>query len=145
MARPGLVALHQPELAAHISRALDADPALPIAGVFLFGSALGACRPDSDIDLGLVPLPDATHAPTWHVEGRAEQLLGTFEGHVFDANLLQGVLFAFEAVTTGRLVHVRDQEALWDFVERVTRRGWELRRRHRAALDVVLSNLRSTE
>ncbi len=28
-----------------------------IAGAYLFGSALGLCRPDSDIDIGLVIKP----------------------------------------------------------------------------------------
>ncbi len=139
-----LIEVDQTALAAHITRALNSDPGLPIIGAFLFGSALGTCRPDSDIDIGLVPIPGV---PTrrWAVEGRAEQLLGTFADHVFDPNLLEAHLFAFEVVTTGQLVYMRDEHAVWNFVERVTRLGWELERRHRTALDTVMNMLRHPE
>ncbi|MEW6227740.1 MAG: hypothetical protein AB1700_06525 [Bacillota bacterium] len=30
-----------------------------VAGAYLFGSSLGRCRPDSDIDIGLVPTEGA--------------------------------------------------------------------------------------
>jgi len=115
-----------------------------VVGAFLFGSALGLCRPDSDLDLGIVLLPGVAEPPGWDFAGlasRMEEALGRVEGHPFNVVILrpEEVIFSFRVIREGRLVYGRDREALWDFVERVARRYPDAAYRHRRALEEVLS------
>lgn len=137
-----LVTLDQTALAEHIASALRGATDLPVAGAYLFGSALSRCRPDSDIDVGLVPAAGVDDLDAdWTVQGRAEQVLRPFRGHPVDVSPLRAGLFAFEVVCSGRLVYVRDRAAVDDFVERVCRRGPELAMRYRHALAVVAASV----
>lgn len=115
-----------------------------VAG-YLFGSALGPCRPDSDVDLGLVLAPGTPEPAGWGLAGleaRIEHLLGDVDGHPFHVTVLstRHVLFALPVLRDGLLVYVRDPDALTDFIERVARAYPDLRRRYEQALAEVLEH-----
>ncbi|MBX6378583.1 MAG: hypothetical protein IRY95_08545 [Clostridia bacterium] len=119
-------------------------PAFPqVVGAYLFGSALDRCRPDSDIDLGLVlaPMP-AEPVGTGFLELalEVEARLPRVDGHAFEVHVLrrQAPLFAFEVVSKGLLIYVKDGDAVFDFVEAVARAYGELAARYRRALAEVL-------
>jgi len=125
-------------IAAHVARVFGGATDLPINGAFLFGSSLGQPRPDSDIDVALVPIGEPS-LRAWEIQGDAERLLPPYLGHPFDVTVLGSGLFAFEVVRTGRLVFVRDEPAVWDFIAFVARRGPDLEYRHRRAVAEVLA------
>lgn len=116
-----------------------------VAGAVLFGSALGECRPDSDIDVGLILCPSVAEPHGWGfagLESRVERELGTVEGHPFEVTVLRRdrPLFSFKVWKEGRPLYLRDEEAVLDFVERVSRSHAELAPRHRRALREVLKS-----
>ncbi len=137
----GLVRVSIEAVGEALSRVLPSFP--EVAGAVLFGSALGECRPDSDIDVGLILFPSATEPSGWGfagLESRVERRLGTVQGHPFEVTVLRPArpLFAFKAVKEGRLLYVRDEAAVLDFVERVSRSHAELAWRHRRAVREVV-------
>lgn len=99
-----------------------------VVGAYLFGSALGPCRPDSDIDAGIIrsrALDGGSDA--WDDLGFAEELadsLGRLDGHPFHITVLslRAPFLAFAAVHSGRPVLVRDEDVVTDFVEEVALR-----------------------
>lgn len=130
---------------ARVERAVRAVlPSFPeVAGAYLFGSALGECRPDSDVDLGIVLFPDVPEPSGYGfaaLEAEIEARLRPIDGHPFDVTVLRRdqPLFSFVPISSGRLVYVRDEDAIGDFIEVVSRRYGELRYRYRRALDEVL-------
>lgn len=138
-----LVVVDLEQATASVRRSLPGFPS--IAGAYLFGSALGACRPDSDIDLGLVLDPDVPEPSGWGfagLEAEIEDALGRVEGHPFDATVLspRNVLFSFKVVREGQLVYARDRATVTDFIERVARPYADLRRRHERALAEILGD-----
>lgn len=116
-----------------------------VAGAYLFGSALGPCRPDSDIDVGIIRTraPDAD-ADAWDDLGFAEELadgLGRLDGHPFHVTVLslRAPFLAFAAVHSGRPVLVRDEDLVADFVEEVALRYRRDYPRYLAALREINS------
>jgi len=89
-----------------------------VAGAYLFGSCLGACRPDSDIDLGLVL---RGHGDPVYLEARVSGALGLVEGHPFHITVLTAGEFAFQAIHVGRLIYEADAEAVADMIEKVAK------------------------
>ena len=113
-----------------------------VAGAFLFGSALDTCRPDSDIDVGLVTV--RAHEDAWTALGFAEEVAGALDetdGHPFHVVVLsqRAPFLAFEAVHTGRLVYIRDEDVVTDFMEAVALRYQDEYPRYREALREVNS------
>lgn len=134
------------ELPVHAIREAVAK-ALPyfpqVAGAVLFGSALGSCRPDSDIDLGLILFPPCGEPPGWgfaRLEADVERKLQPLGGHRFEVTVLSPdqPLFAFKAIREGQIVYIRDEDTVFDFVEKVSRSTAELLPRHQRALREVL-------
>ena len=82
-----LVTINQRDLERHVRGALEAAPDLPILGAYLFGSATKACRPDSDIDVALIPARGTPQA-TWALRGEAERGLAPFAQHPVDVSVL---------------------------------------------------------
>jgi predicted nucleotidyltransferase len=125
---------------AYVRRTLAAAALPDVAAVYLFGSCCrGEPRPDSDIDLAIVPLPDVWERPgwaPWHLEADVARLLRPLDGHPFDVSVLspRNVRFAFEVIRTGRRVLCPDPEAADAFAERVVRRFPEEEYRFRRAL-----------
>jgi len=97
-----------------------------IAGVYLFGSALELCRPDSDIDIGLVIKPLYGKLDKYYLDIAlaAEIRLDPIDGHPFQVVPLNitDCIFAFNVIRKGRLIHEPDHEAVTDFTEIISRR-----------------------
>ena len=140
---PDLVRLDIDAIENRIDGALAAFP--DVAGAVFFGSALDLCRPDSDIDVGIVRagaldpesdlLADLAFAEeVAHALGR----IGRHVSHVTVLSLRQPVL-AFEAFHTGRAVHVRDTELVTDLMEEASVRYRDDYPAYRAALQEINS------
>lgn len=114
---------------------------------YLFGSALGRCRPDSDIDVGLIRRtePGESRYKGWKaalgIEVAAARAIGSIDGHPIDATGLDEAqpLFAMTVVRSGHLCDVGDEDAFTDFLEHVAQAYRENAPRHRAAVDEVLA------
>ena len=100
-----------------------------IAGVYLFGSALGLCRPDSDIDIGLVIKPLYGKPDKYYLDIAlaAETRLDPIDGHPFQVVPLNitDCIFAFNVIRKGRLIYELDHDAVTDFMEMISRRYGE--------------------
>jgi len=100
-----------------------------IAGIYLFGSALGLCRPDSDIDIGLVIKPLYGKPDKYYLDIAlaAETRLDPIDGHPFQVVPLNitDCIFAFNVIRKGRLIYDPDHEAVTDFTEIISRRYGE--------------------
>ena len=100
-----------------------------IAGVYLFGSALGLCRPDSDIDIGMVIKPLYGKPDKYYLDIAlaAETRLDPIDGHPFQVVPLNitDCIFAFNVIRKGRLIYESDHEAVTDFMEIISRRYGE--------------------
>lgn len=97
-------------------------PGFPnVSGAYLFGSSLGACRPDSDIDLGLILSADPAHILEDTTDVEVEAALGALEGHPYHVTTLlaEAVTFSFNAISRGRLIYRRDPARIGDFVANV--------------------------
>lgn len=111
-----------------------------VVAVYLFGSALGACRPDSDLDLGLLIQPADDARQSEALADRMATRLGHFHGHPFDVlvlNFLDSIL-AFRIVKSGKLLYAQDQLAVSDFIEMVSRRYGENYPRYREAIRAIV-------
>jgi len=118
-----------------------------VAAAYFFGSALGLCRPDSDIDLGLVLEEgiDPESAVGARLEGEVVMALRPIEGHPFSVVLLNPCqpIFTFRVIKSGELIYVRNFERLTDVIEFVSRRYADLYPRYERALKEVLEEFRS--
>lgn len=118
-----------------------------VAGAYLFGSALGPCRPDSDIDLALVSHPgiSARGDPLGRerLEARVVTAMGRLDGHPFDVVVLDpdDAIFSFKAISTGRLIYMRDEERVTDFIETVARRYRDAYPRYKRALRDIMDEV----
>ncbi len=113
-----------------------------IAGAVHFGSSLGKCRPDSDIDVGLIM---SLHFPTQ--ERKIEKLidnisndLGFINDHDFDNIVVNSLpsIFAFRVIKDGHLFYQEDPEVVTELIEQVSRRYAEDYSRYRSALRLVV-------
>lgn len=131
-------------------RVRDVLPEFPeVAGAYLFGSVLGLCRPDSDIDLGLVchsAFPSRGGDPLWRErqEARVAGALGRLDGHPFDVVVLDvdDAIFSFKVISTGRLVYVRGEGEITDFIERVAQKYREVYPRYMRALQEITAEVK---
>lgn len=112
-----------------------------IAGAYLFGSALGNCRPDSDIDIGLITMPlyKVTEREFDIIEARILKELLPLDAHHFDLVFLtaKNYILSHKAINSGRLVYVRNMGAVTDFIETVSLRYRESYPRYRQALETI--------
>lgn len=139
----GLVRVSQKVIHRAVNRVLPRHP--EVAGAYLFGSALDECRPDSDIDLGLVLCPGMRESLGYgfiSLEASIESELPRLQGHRFDVNVLgaQNVIFSFKVISTGRLVYAADIGVVTDFVEKVSRRYADIGYRYRRAVEEALDS-----
>ncbi len=115
-----------------------------IAGAYLFGSTLGKCRPDSDIDLGLV-LEDSNMSDKEQeqLETAIAYLLGTFNNKHYDITFVspQSPIFSYRIIKDGCLIYVKNMDRITDIIEDVSRRYSEVYPRYRAALEDILSEV----
>ncbi|HSW10675.1 MAG TPA: nucleotidyltransferase domain-containing protein [Bacillota bacterium] len=119
-----------------------------IAGVYLFGSALGPCRPDSDVDLGLVVDADGTSGggglARERLEARVAVAVGRLEGHPVDVVVLHpdDPIFSFKVIHSGRLIYIGDEARVTDFIELVAQRYREAYPRYQRALREIVDEVR---
>jgi predicted nucleotidyltransferase len=118
-----------------------------IVAAYLFGSALGDMRPDSDIDVGVIlrpcdpSVPDAAFRRELGLVGELEAALGGHAGHRFQVTIFKASVdqsfFVVNALRDAALAYVADPEALTDFLERVAYLHRRDGPRHWAALAEV--------
>lgn len=141
---PALVEIDREEAVRRIAAACAERP--EVAAAYLFGSALGLCRPDSDIDIDVIRRPTAGETgyggfkAALRIEAARMADLGSQDGHPFDVTVLdeEHPVFAMTVLDEGRLCYVADAEAYTDFLEHVAQAYRENARRHQAALAEVL-------
>lgn len=112
-----------------------------IAGIYLFGSALGRMRPDSDIDLGLILVPGAVKSEKEldFFLGKLYLALRNFEGHPFDLVSVRDAdtILAFEILRHGVPLLIKDEAVVLDVVEAISRRYADVYPRYKKALEIV--------
>lgn len=111
-----------------------------IVGVYLFGSALGHCRPDSDVDVGVFVSPDLSERERVLLENKLAFELPPLAGHPFDVTVIdpRQVRFAFRVLSDGIPLYVGDSERLTDLMEKVSRGKDEFAYWYRLATDEIL-------
>lgn len=136
-----LVTIERERIVERVLPVLRSEPALVAA--YLFGSALERCRPDSDVDIGIIA-DCASERERERLEARLASQLKPLDAHPFDVVVLNAddVYFPFRVVREGTLVHVADSDRLGDFIEIVSRRYGELAPRRRQAMAEILGDLR---
>lgn len=141
-----LITLDTEDIAGQVSKTLNSFP--HIAGAYLFGSALGACRPDSDIDIGIV-LEDVklSDRQSEHLEAGIANALGSYNGHPYDVTLLDidNIIFCFRVIKEGRLIFARNHDRVTDIIEYVSRRYADVYPRYRMALEEILEEVIACE
>lgn len=116
-----------------------------VAGAYLFGSVLEACRPDSDIDLGVILepgiKPDSMEGD--RLEAAIALSLPPVEGRPFDLFLLnpEKPIFVFRVIKEGKLIYCRNWDRITDVIEYVSRRYADLYPRYRAALEEIVGEV----
>ncbi len=135
------VTVDQAAVTERVGRVLPLFP--EVAAAYLFGSALGACRQDSDLDLALIVKPEVERNPEfspWGLEGRCAAALGWLAGHCFHPTVLarESAVFAMQAFK-GRLVYCVDEAVVADYIEGIARAFPDANRRWLQALNDVLS------
>ncbi|MGB9661005.1 MAG: nucleotidyltransferase domain-containing protein [Moorellaceae bacterium] len=143
---PALGKIDLDQVVARVQTVLKNFP--QVAGAYLFGSSLDLCRPNSDIDLGLVLepeiKPDSKEGDK--LEADIALYLPPVDGHPFDIVLLDPdkPLFTFRVLKKGKLIYCRNMERVTDVVEYVSRRYADLYPRYIRALDEVISEVRES-
>lgn len=129
-----------------IERAREVLKGFPqVAGAYIFGSILGDCRPDSDIDLGLILevgiKPESFEGD--RLEAELSMQLPPIGGHAFDVIILNPdkPIFAFKAISEGRLIYSSNQNRVTDVIEYVSRRYADLYPRYRQALEDIFAEV----
>ncbi|MGI9861795.1 nucleotidyltransferase domain-containing protein [Moorella naiadis] len=113
-----------------------------IAGAYLFGSALELCRPDSDIDIGLVidPLAGPPEEYYERIANSIANRLSRLNGHPFDVvplNIINSI-FAFKVIKSGRLIYNGRPLIVSDFIEKTSRQYAENYPRYWEALKMIV-------
>lgn len=116
-----------------------------VVAAYLFGSALGEMRPDSDIDAGVILSTDPSldnqqsFRRELHLEVDLAADLGRYETHPFDVTVFSAehAVFVVHALQDAELAYVADDDSLADFLERVALLNWRDRDRYLAALAEV--------
>jgi predicted nucleotidyltransferase len=111
-----------------------------IAGAYLYGSVLDSCRPDSDIDLGILLEPDISQKEAEKILEELYLELPTVKNHPYDIIILNNcsAIFAYRVITQGRLIYAGNGEAITDFMEKISRQRAENYPRFRRALELIV-------
>jgi predicted nucleotidyltransferase len=119
--RGDLVRLDPALLRERVAQALRPLP--QVAGAFLFGSATGFLRPDSDVDLGLILRRDPEDLLEDDTAWETELVLGRVGNHPVQVSILREREneFAFRVLREGEPIYLADQRRVADFIERVAR------------------------
>lgn len=138
----GLVNIDKGILTQQVANILRDYP--QVAGAYLFGSALGALRQDSDIDIGLI-LEDIvmTDKDKALLEAGIASSLSPLYGHFYDVVLLDpgNTIFSFRVIKEGQLIYKKNIDRVNDVIEYVSRRYAEVYPRYRIALEEIISEV----
>ncbi len=112
-----------------------------IVGAVHFGSSLNKCRPDSDIDIGLIYNTSIVQEEREY-NGITDKILGKLSPinkHTFDVVTLNtlSIIMAFRIIKEGYIFYQYDTEVVTDFIEQVSRRYADVYPRYRYALQLV--------
>ncbi len=114
-----------------------------VAGAYIFGSALDYCRPESDIDVGLIMANEEKYQDRDRelLNEKIVRDLSPLHGHLFDVVILKSSesLFSFRVISSGALVYVKDLVVVTDFIEKVSHKYREVYPRYRQALEMIVS------
>jgi len=137
-----LTYLEKDAVSAQVTNVLKKFP--QIAGAYWFGSSLGACRPDSDIDIGLV-LEDIklNERERAQLEAEIRDSFYPYNGHPYDIVLLdlRNPIFSFRVIKEGRLIYTGNSDRISDIKEYVSRRYAESYPRYKAALQEIIAEV----
>ncbi|MEW5921589.1 MAG: nucleotidyltransferase domain-containing protein [Bacillota bacterium] len=113
-----------------------------VVGAYLFGSILGPCRQDSDIDVGLILKPQISYADKELeiIQARILEKLSPLNNHPFDLVILNRVnaIFAYRVISQGRQIYNIDGDAVTDFIEIICRQRAENYPRYCEALETIV-------
>jgi predicted nucleotidyltransferase len=111
-----------------------------VIGVYLFGSAMEYCRPNSDIDIGVFVLPELSEREKMFLEGKISLRLEPLAGHPFDLTIIDpnNTIFAFRILKEGIILLNRNQEKLSDLIEKTSRDYCECSFRYQQAVKDIL-------
>lgn len=141
-----LVYLDGDNISAQATYVLEKFP--QIAGAYWFGSSLGACRPDSDIDIGLIVEAVKLNEREWaQLEAEIRDSFYPYQGHPYDIVLLklENPIFCFRVIKEGRLIYASNPDQIGDVIEDVSRRYAESYPRYKAALQEIISGVLSDD
>ncbi len=114
-----------------------------IAGAYLFGSTLDYCRPDSDIDIGLIIVDEIKHSDQdcQLIIEKIIRNLSPINKHQFDLVILRSseALFPFRVIRNGILIYNRDTAVVTDFIEKVSQKYRDDYPRYKKALEMIVS------
>ena len=139
---PELIKLNIQDLLDKILPVLKSYPQIEAA--YLFGSALDRVRPDSDIDIALLLSPDIDleDLESWTLAEKIGLHLTRLVGRSFDISLLntKDYIFAMNVLTSGKLIYVKNNDLLGDFIEKVSLRHRMWYNYYKQALLEVVEN-----
>ncbi|WP_049752099.1 type VII toxin-antitoxin system MntA family adenylyltransferase antitoxin [Carboxydothermus hydrogenoformans] len=139
---PELIKLNIQDLLDKILPVLKSYPQIEAA--YLFGSALVRVRPDSDIDIALLLSPDidVEDLESWTLAEEIGLHLTRLVGRSFDISLLntKDYIFAMNVLTSGKLIYVKNNDLLGDFIEKVSLRHRMWYNYYKRALLEVVEN-----
>lgn len=119
-----------------------------VIAAYLFGSATGLCRPDSDLDIALfVTDVDPNSREADHVAGEVALKLAPLGEHPFDVNIVDpaNTIFAFRIISQGIPLVVRDNASMHVLLERVSREYADIGYYYRRAIQDVLKGATSRD
>ncbi|MBW6462972.1 MAG: nucleotidyltransferase domain-containing protein [Firmicutes bacterium] len=126
-----------------IKPALEKHP--EIVAAYFFGSSLGLCRIDSDIDIGVI-LNSKVHMTEKEQDLLIERILSETPqsgNHLIDISILResDAFFTHRVIRKGSLFFVSDAEELTDFIEVVSNKYRENYPRYRKALELIAAEV----
>ncbi|MCF8009875.1 MAG: nucleotidyltransferase domain-containing protein [Clostridiales bacterium] len=115
-----------------------------VAGAYLFGSTLEMCRPDSDVDVGIIPVDfKLSEKERVYLESKILNCLNSSTGFSYDIVVLNldNIIFSFRVIKEGCLIYSNDPDRVRDFIEQVSRIYAEVYPRYRRALEEILDEV----
>lgn len=118
----------------------------PVVAAYLFGSAVGSCRPDSDLDIGLFLTGiDPSSREAGRIAGEVALRLTPLGGHPFDVNIVDPAqtIFAYRVISQGVPLVVRDDRPMRALLEKISRDYADAGYYYRRAVQEILEGATS--
>lgn len=120
-----------------------------VVAAYLFGSAMGELRPDSDIDIALFLAAgiavDSREADL--IAGNVALRLPPLKSHVFDVNVVDpsDSVFAYRVIAEGMALAVNNEDRMAELLERISRAYADDGYRYRLAVQEILKEARPND